>query len=277
MRADSRAHQAVPPSELPLRAVHLAQLSGPAPGDRTSTNTPEPQSKDVRTIRTCDLGASPSPSSAPSGLRKLGFIPPTPTNGSDPACCPSLCSDNASGTAPPFSSQARVPPPPATLRPLLPARPHRARPQSCAYLGAPAATRTRHPSVSSRPACSRAEDAVPVPSRRYRNPVSARVWASQTIHRQKGIEGGADPASRAAACAPRGGAEPSRAERSRAEPGGPESRGTEPSGAEPSGAERTKGAGVAPGAGRRGPGRRGKRRGAVPLIVVSRFSDISDV
>lgn len=181
----------------------------------------------VRTIRECNPGASSNPSSAPSGLRKLGFVPPTPTNGGDPARCPCPRNDNASVIVPPFSSQARVSPPPATLRPLLPARPHRARPQSCAYLGAPAATRTLHPFASSRSDRPGNEDAAPFPARRYPKPVSAlRVRASHTIYDQK-TEGGADPVSRASACAPE--AEPSRAEPSQKEP----SRG-EPSREEPS-------------------------------------------
>nr|XP_042124502.1 translation initiation factor IF-2-like [Peromyscus maniculatus bairdii] len=125
---------------------------------------------------------------------------------------------------PPFSSQARVPPPPATLRPLLPARPHRARvPRAAPTLELQQATRTRHPFASSRSARPGNEDAAPVLARRSPNPVSAlRVRASShTIYSQKGTEGGADPVSPASsACAPRGGAEPSRAERSRAEPGG---------------------------------------------------------
>lgn len=58
-----------------------------------------------------------------------------------------------------------------------------------------------------------------------------------TIHGQKEIEGGADPVSPAAACAPRGGAEPSRAERSRADPGGAEPGRAELNGAEARGAE----------------------------------------
>ncbi|XP_057620720.1 uncharacterized protein LOC130871403 [Chionomys nivalis] len=164
---------------------------------RTPTNKPEPQSVDVRTIRECNPGASSNPSSAPSGLRKLGFIPPTPTNGGDPARCPCPRNDNAS---------------------------------SCAYLGAPAATRTRHPFASSRSDRPGNEDAAPFPARRCPKPVSAlRVRASHTIYDQK-TEGGADPVSQASACAPE-------AEPSRAEPGGAESRGAEPNGAETRGAE----------------------------------------
>lgn len=96
------------------------------------------------------------------------------------------------------------------------------------HLGAPAATRTRHPFASSRSDRPGNEDAAPFPARRYPKPVSAlRVRASHTIYDQK-TEGGADPVSRvSAACAPE--AEPSRAEPSQKEP----SRG-EPSREEPS-------------------------------------------
>lgn len=149
------------------------------------------------------------------------------------------------GDSTPFSFQDRVPPPPATLRPLLPARPHRARPQSGAYLGALAATRTRHhtPPLGPRVPGTRMLRRSPHAATLTGSPEALRVGASHRIYSQKELEGGADPVSRAAACAPRGGAEPSRAERSRAERGpsredpSPTGRRREkPSGAEPRGA-----------------------------------------
>ncbi|XP_051060852.1 translation initiation factor IF-2-like [Phodopus roborovskii] len=169
-----------------------------------------------------------------SAARSWGSSRPRPPTAA-PARYPCPRSDNASVIVAPFSSQARVPPPPATLRPLLPARPHSARPQSCAYLGAPAATRTRHPFASFGSARPGNEDAAPFSARRYSNLVSVlRVRASHTIYGQKRIEGGADPVSRASACAPRGGAEPSQEEPSRQEPSRTGRRREEPNGAEPS-------------------------------------------
>lgn len=120
------------------------------------------------------------------------------------------------------------------------------------------------------------EDAAPVSSRRYTNRVSALgVRASHRIYVQKGIEGGADPVSPAAACAPRGGAELSRAERGRAgkirakRGGGERNRAerspVEPCQGEPSPAERSRAPGELSGQRANKRGRRsGGRRKAGP-------------
>lgn len=182
---------------------------------------------------------APNLSSASFGLRKLGFASPTPTNGSDPGRCPWPRSDNASVIAPPFLSRVGCRRPPRLCVLCCPRAPiARARPQSCAYLGAPTATKTRHPFAFSRSARPGNGDAAPVPASRYPNPVSGiRVRAPHTIYGQKGIEGGADPKSSAAAWAPQGGAEPSRAEPGEAEPNRAEAKGAKPRETKPRRAE----------------------------------------
>lgn len=131
-------------SEPSPRGLQLVQLPGPALGKRTPTNTPESQFMDVHTIWTCNPGAPPTPAAV--WVKEVGVHLAHAHQRRRP--CPLSLPTRRQwlGDSTPFSFQDRVPPPPATLRPLLPARPHRARPQSGAYLGAPAGTRTRHPS-----------------------------------------------------------------------------------------------------------------------------------
>lgn len=233
-----RARESLPP-----RALQLVQLPGSALGKRTPTNTPESQSIDVRTIWTFNPGAPPT--SATVWVKEVGVHPAHAHQRRRPRPLSLPTRRQWLGDSTPFSFQDRVPPPPATLRPLLPARPHRARPQSGAYLGALAATRTRHhtPPLGPRVPGTRMLRRSPHAATLTRSPEALRVGASHRIYSQKELEGGADPVSRAAACAPRGGAEPSRAERSRAERGpsredpSPTGRRREkPSGAEPRGA-----------------------------------------
>lgn len=291
-------------SEPSPRGLQLVQLPGPALGKRTPTNTPESQFMDVHTIWTCNPGAPPTPAAV--WVKEVGVHLAHAHQRRRP--CPLSLPTRRQwlGDSTPFSFQDRVPPPPrdsasfVARAPPSRASPERRLPWSSSRDQDPTPLSS---SWSARPGN---KDAVPVPSRRYPNPVSLlRVGASHRIYGQKGIEGGADPVNPAAACAPRGGAEPSRAERSRAERGragkiraqrggGERSRAerspVEPCQGEPSSAGRCRAPGELSGqrankrgrrsGGRRkaGPGAPGKTEGvgAVPAAVVSRFSGNSD-
>lgn len=104
MRADGRAHQAVPPQSLCEPSPRALQLVlDPLLERGRQQKHPNPKlwmfAPSGRAIQ-----GRPQPQQRP-GLRKLGFTPPTPTSGSDPVRCPCPRDDNGLVIAPPFLSR----------------------------------------------------------------------------------------------------------------------------------------------------------------------------
>lgn len=106
MRVDGRAHQAVPSQSLseslPQEPCSLSSCLDPLL-ERGRQQTHQNPSLWMWVPSGRAIQGRPQPQQR-SGLKKLGFTPPTPTRGGDPARCPCPRGDNGSVIAPPFLS-----------------------------------------------------------------------------------------------------------------------------------------------------------------------------